>query len=182
MVDDNTPLLIGAGQFSERPGTDGYRQLSPTDLAAEAARAACDDALSATALVPHIDAIFAVRTVGDSVPAMMKASAAPFGGPDNVPGAVAARLGATPAVSVYSPACGDEPQKLLGEACERLHAGEFKLALLCGGEAISTTRAARSAGQVLDWNEHVAAPFDDRSTNPVQRSRHMMDHLSLIHI
>ena len=121
----NTPILIGVGEASERIGSPGYRQLSPTDLTAEAAKAACDDALDLASLASGIDAIFAVRTVADSAPAPMRPQRAPFGGPDNVPAAVAQRIGADPRVLVYSPACGDEPQKLLGEACERLHAGEL---------------------------------------------------------
>ena len=37
IVADNTPILIGVGEASERIGSPGYRQLSPTDLTAEAA-------------------------------------------------------------------------------------------------------------------------------------------------
>jgi acetyl-CoA C-acetyltransferase len=176
-IADNTPIIVGVGQVSERLGTPEYRQLSPVDLAAEAAKAACADALSLAALAPKIDAIFAVRTVADSVSPPMRAMMAPFGSPNNTPAAVARRLGAQPALMVYSPACGDEPQKLLGEACERLHTGEFKLALLCGGEAISTQRAAKAAKEMLDWAEQHDAPLQDRSEgNGSLRTRHMNDH------
>ena len=175
-VADNTPIVIGVGQASERLGTPGYRQLSPVDLAAEAARAACEDAQSSADLASKIDAIFSVRTVADSVAATMRPMMAPFGSPNNTPAGVAKRLGAKPALMVYSPACGDEPQKLLGEACERLNSGEFKLALLCGGEAISTQRAAKAAKKTLDWAEQIDAPLEDRSNSGILRSKHMNEH------
>jgi acetyl-CoA C-acetyltransferase len=174
---DSTPVLVGAGQVSERPGTPGYRRLSPTDLAAAAARAACDDALDLATLAPHIDALFAVRTMADSQPAPLRPQHAPFGGPDKVPRAVARRLGINPALCVYSLVCGAEPQRLVGEACERLARGELQMVLLTGGEAISTTRAARAAGEMLDWHESDEGPVEDRRGNiGVLRTRHMNDH------
>lgn len=180
-VPDNTPVLVGVGQASERPGEPGYRGLSPTDLTAEAARAAMADAQSNAELVRQIDTLYAVRTMADSMPAAMRSAFNPFGGPDNVPGAVAQRLGATPSLCVYSPACGDEPQRLLSEACDRLADGRSKLVLLCGGEAISTIRAARAAEQKFDWNETLGGQVDDR-TSPVRglRSRALMDHQLLM--
>lgn len=174
---DSTPILVGAGQASERPGTPGYRGRSPTDLAADAARAACDDALGLAALAPHIDALYAVRTMADSQPAPLRPQHAPFGGPDNVPAAVARRLGLQPQRLVYSLVCGAEPQRLVAEACERLSTGELHMVLLTGGEAISTTRTARAAGQAPDWRESDDRPFEDRRANiGVLRTRHMTDH------
>ena len=176
-VPDNTPILIGVGQASERPDSPGYAQRSPTDLAADAARAACADALSLAALAPLIDAVYAVRTMADSLPEPQRAPHAPFGGPDNVPRAVARRIGANPLRAVYSPSCGDEPQRLVGEACARLATGELGLVLLCGGEAISTTRLAKSNGLSLDWAEQVPGELDDRRGNiGVLRTPHMLDH------
>lgn len=176
-IPDNTPILIGAGQASERLGAPGYAQRSPTDITAAAARAACDDALSLAQLAPHIDALYAVRTMADSLSAHLRPQHAPFGGPDNVPRAVAARIGARPQLAVYSPACGDEPQRLVGEACERLATGEFRLVLLCGGEAISTARAAKAAGEKLIWSEAIAGDKDDRRGNiGALRTRHMNEH------
>jgi len=172
-----TPILIGVGQASERLDDPDYRKLSPADLAAEAARAACVDALSLEALASEIDAIYVVRTVADSVPAPMRPQRAPFGSPNNTPAAVAARIGAAPKLAVYSPACGDEPQKLLGEACERLHAGELQMVLLCGAEAASTQRAAQAAGDKLDWAEQYDMPLEDRHWNVGgMRTKHMNDH------
>ena len=183
---DSTPVLVGAGQVSERPGEPGYRALSPTELTAAAARAALRDALpqhadAVAALAPRIDALYAVRTMADSLASpALRAQAAPFGGPDNVPGAVARRLGAAPRLAVYSPACGDEPQRLVGEACERLARGASQWVLLCGGEAISTTRAALAQGQALDWRESDDLPFENRDHNVgVLRTPYMSAHQML---
>lgn len=175
-VDDSTPILIGVGQVSDHPDSPAYRQLSPADLAAEAAKNACEDALSLALLAGRIDAIYSIRTVADSTPSHLRARNFPFGSPDNMPAAIAARLGAEPRLGVYSPACGDAPQKLVGEICERLHAGEFRLALLCGGEAASTMRAAKSAEVGLDWCEHHQVTLDDRHWNAGSiRSKHMTE-------
>lgn len=175
-LDSNTPILVGAGQLTERLDDPGYRQLSPTDLAAEAARLAFADAGLAQERMGQVDAIFAVRTVADSVPAPMRPVRAPFGTPANVPAAIAARIGATPGTLVYSPACGDEPQKLVGEICERLHAGELRLALLCGGEAESTQRAVQAAGKTLDWSEPSDVTCEDRRGSLILRTKHMAEH------
>lgn len=175
-VSDQTPIVIGVGQVSERLDDADYHQWSPTDLAAQAAKIACADALSVEQLAGKIDAIYAIRTVADSTPAPLRPQRAPFGSPNNVPAAVAERLGAQPSVAVYSPACGDEPQKMVGEICERLHAGEFRLALLCGGEAASTQRAAQANKQTLSWAEEHGQSLDDRHWNVgAMRTKHMND-------
>ncbi|HEX8594966.1 MAG TPA: enoyl-CoA hydratase-related protein [Pseudomonas sp.] len=175
-IQDCTPVLIGVGQYSERLDDAKYRQLSPADLAAEAARLACADAKGAVDVASHIDAVYAIRTVADSAPAPMRHLRAPFGSPNNVPAAVANRLGVKPTTCVYSPACGDEPQKLLSEICERLHAGELRLALLCGAEAASTQRAAQAAKQTLDWAEEYPGELDDRHWNVgAMRTKYMND-------
>jgi acetyl-CoA C-acetyltransferase len=176
-VPDSTPILIGAGQASERPGTPGYQRLSPTDLAAAAARAAIDDALGSAGARPPVDTLVAVRTMADSQPAALRAAQAPFGGPDKVPRAVARRLGINPALCIYSAVCGSEPQRLVGEACERLARGDSRLVLLCGGEAISTMRAALAAGERLDWDEHDDGAMEDRSAGiGTLRTPHMGAH------
>ena len=41
---DNTPVIIGAGQVSERIGDAVYRERSPLDLAGDALAAALADA------------------------------------------------------------------------------------------------------------------------------------------
>lgn len=177
-VSDDTPIIVGVGQVSDKRGQSGYQAYSPVELAAESARLACEDALSA-ALASDIDVVVAVRTTADSRPASMRAAAAPFGWADNMPGAISRRLGAERASGVYSPACGDEPQKLVAELCERLHAGEHRLVVICGAEATSTLRGAQAAGESHDWSETVDRPLEDRGpqtegTRSEDMTRHKM--------
>ena len=97
-MDDNTPVIIGVGEASERIDAANYQALSPADLAGRAAAAALDDALGVTTLAPHIRVLAAIRQFEVSGPRAV----APFGKADNFPRAVGRRIGADPAC----PACG----------------------------------------------------------------------------
>jgi len=69
-LDPRTPVLVGAGQASERLDEPGYRRRSPADLAADAARAALADAGAAPAAVAGaIDTVAGVRQFEISHPA-----------------------------------------------------------------------------------------------------------------
>ena len=175
----NTPILVGVGQYNEKIEDTDYRAMWPSDLAAAAARRACEDALGGEAidtLLAQIDAIAGVRLVADSVAPMARKMLVPFGASNNFPRSVAKRLGANPAYAAYSPACGDEPQKLVTEFCEKIYAGSVKMALLFGAEAASTQRNAQANKQTLDWHETVDGQLDDRAEKPVLRTRHMAQH------
>jgi len=158
---DNTPILVGAGQYTDHTDAPNYAALSPQSLAARALERAIFDAGIGSAR-QSVDALVAVRTVADSLPSEQYPLVAPFGGPDNFPRAVARQAGCDPHTAIYSIACGDEPQLLVGEMAERIAAGEFKLVALCGAEAAATTRLAQRQGQVLDWSEAVGGQCDDR--------------------
>jgi acetyl-CoA C-acetyltransferase len=157
---NDIPILVGVGQVTEH-GT-AYGGLAPQALAAEAARRALADSGRPEALQAQLDVLAAVRTTGDSMPESLRPFVAPFGGPDNFPGAVARRLACDPARLIYSPACGDEPQKLTTEFCGELAAGRCRAVLLVGAEAVATQRQAQAAGQTLDWNETVGGDVEDR--------------------
>jgi acetyl-CoA C-acetyltransferase len=157
-----TPIIVGVGQFTDRLEDAVFRALSPSDLAAEAARAALENCGAPDAMRAYIDAIAAVRSMADSLPNAFRTSAAPFGCSSNPPRSVATRIGCDPRLAVYSLACGDEPQKLVGEFAARIAAGECRAALLVGSEAIGTQRKLQAAGQQRDWNESVAGTLEDR--------------------
>lgn len=181
MIPDNTPILVGVGQVCEQLDSADYRGLSPTELAAEASRRACEDAGAAEGdLVTLIDAMAAVRTVADSVSPIARKALVPFGSTNNFPRSVAQKLGMAPSLAVYSPACGDEPQKLIGEFADRIHQGEFQMVLLCGAEAASTQRHAQIKKETLDWSEAVEGQLEDRAADAgVLRTRHMALHKML---
>ncbi len=156
--DGSIPVIIGAGQVTLPVPEDITRAPSHADIAAEASRLALRDASPDRDIGMHVDTVVAVRTFADSFPAW----GSPFGGPDNVPGAVAARLGIRPERCIYEIVGGQSPQKLVGEFFQRLHAGECRVVLIAGGEAIANSRAAQKRKAVLDWSESSDLPLEDR--------------------
>lgn len=160
-ADDRTPLIVGVGQHTDHLHGSNYAALSPQALAARASAAALADT-GCPELVGHLEVIAAVRTVADSVTELQREQLAPFGGPDNFPRAVAARIGANPRLAIYSVACGDEPQVLVAEMSLRIRSGEFDAVLLCGAEAAATTRKAQREGRRIDWSEPVGGQCEDR--------------------
>jgi acetyl-CoA C-acetyltransferase len=157
-VDDNTPVIIGVGEASERIDAPDYEALSPADLAGRAAAAALQDAGGAEALAPHIELIAAIRQFEVSGPRAV----APFGKADNFPRAVAKRIGADPARAILEPVGGQGPQHLVNELAQLIGAGQLDLALICGAEAISTVRHLTSRGESRDWSETVGGELEDR--------------------
>jgi acetyl-CoA C-acetyltransferase len=157
-LDDLTPVIIGVGEASERIDAPDYAALSPVALAAQASLAALDDALSRAALAPHLDTIAAVRQFEVSI----AGAVATFGRADNVPRAVARRIGATPERAILEPVGGQGPQHLVNELCGRIARGEIGLALICGAEAISTVRHLTGRGETRDWAQDIGGQFEDR--------------------
>ena len=104
-IADNTPILVGAGQFTEHLQPDIDNPLSaPVELAARAAQAALDSA-GGNISGGDIEAIATIRLFSDSAPAW----ACPFGRSDNPPASIARRIGARPNWNIYSNAGGDQP-------------------------------------------------------------------------
>jgi acetyl-CoA C-acetyltransferase len=163
MSQDNTPIIVGVGQFTDRLDTPAYRGLSNVDLAAEAGRRALADAGGSgsradDSFASHIDAIGTMRTFEDSVPRY----ATPFGKSNNFPNSVAKRLGIAPKVAVWASVGGETPQTLLSEFFERLAEGELQMGLIVGAEAISTAKHLVAQQKTVDWSESIDAPVDDR--------------------
>ncbi len=158
MLDPSTPIIVGVGQITEKIERPDYRGLSNVELAAEAARRACADALGLEQLAARIDAIGALRTFEHTTPQY----ATPFGKSNNFPHSIARRLGVTPRTAIWAKVGGDSPQNLVSEFCEKIAAGALNMALLCGSEAISTAKHLVAEKKVVDWGESIDAPVDDR--------------------
>jgi acetyl-CoA C-acetyltransferase len=158
MSTDLTPVIVGVGQFAERLNADHYQGLSAVEIAVEASRAALADALSPDALAAEVDYIGTTRTFEDSVPHL----AFPFGKSNNFPRSICRRLGIDPAWAVWEEMGGDTPQRLVSEACEKIAAGAYRMALLTGAEAISTARHLQKQGVSVDWSETVDGQVEDR--------------------
>lgn len=160
---DNTPVIVGVGQVTEHLDDPNFTGHSPCALAALATEQALQGAANSAAWREQIDSIAFIRTFGDSVPESLKALLAPFGGSDNPPRSVAARIQCAPRHAILSKACGDEPQRLVAELCRQVASGEVRAGVVCGAEAIATQRAIQQTGSPPpDWNESPGGDLDDR--------------------
>ncbi len=161
-MDDNTPVIIGVGQYSERIGEKAYRALSPMDLAGEAARAAIADCQAvgreSCAVAGAIDTVAAIRQFEISHPG----ARAPFGSSSNPPRSIAQRVGADPQRAILEIVGGQGPQKLVGELAAQIAAGESSCCMIAGSEAISTMLTLLKVGRQADWSEAPEGQLEDR--------------------
>jgi acetyl-CoA C-acetyltransferase len=133
-LDPRTPVIVGAGQVTQRVEPDEGRE--PVDLIADAARAAAEDA-KAPGLLAEVQS---VRTV--SLLSWRYTN----------PGAlVAERIGATPRESAVSTMGGNSPQTLVNTTSLAILRGDLDVALLGGAEAWRTRMSLRKRGAKPDW-------------------------------
>lgn len=157
--DQNTPVLVGVGQASDRIDDPGYRRLSAVGLAAAAAaEALADSGADPAAVAAEIDTVAGVRQFEISTPL----ARAPLGRSDNYPRSVANAVGATPARAILEVAGGQAPQHLITELAAAIAAGSSQVALVFGSEAISTARHLASAQDRPDFTEHADGDLEDR--------------------
>lgn len=159
-ISNNTPVIIGVGQVSERVGEDGYAELSPMDLAGAALKAAIADARASGNLAGAIDTVAAIRQFEISATRY----SAPFGHSTNTPRSIARRAGADPERAILEVVGGQGPQKLVGEFAADIAAGRSKVAAIAGSEAISTMRSLLARGEKRDWSEDQPGTLEDRGT------------------
>lgn len=158
MIADNTPVVIGVGQYSEAPGKPGYAALSYMDLGGRALAAAIADSGASGDVAGAIDTLAAIRAFEMSRPGREP----PFGAPDNVPRALAKRVGANPARAILTTTGGQTNQQLVGEFAWAIAAGESRCAVIVGSEAISTVLALTAKGEKPDWSEAIGGDFEDQ--------------------
>ncbi|WP_320670287.1 acetyl-CoA acetyltransferase [Patulibacter defluvii] len=134
-VDPRTPVLVGTGQVTHRPGAD---PTSPLDLMVEAARrAAADAGPGGDALLAGVESVAVVDV---------------FSWPIPDPGTlVATELGLSPRETVRSVIGGNGPIALLGDLASRIADGQLDRALLVGGEVVSVFRSAMASGGQTGW-------------------------------
>ncbi|HLI65456.1 MAG TPA: acetyl-CoA acetyltransferase [Caulobacteraceae bacterium] len=148
---DDSPVLIGAGQFTYRGAAD----VSPSPLKmllTAAERAAADAGLGADALA-KLDAI---AVCGFTIDAGGAIARAPFPRLTNPPLALAKALGADPCYAPYTHMGGNTPQQLINALCARVAGGEPSFALAVGVEFLGSLRKRLAAN----------ASFDDYETDP----------------
>ncbi len=157
-IADNTPVIVGVGQYSERVGETGYEALSYMDLGGRALAAAIEDSGAGGSVADALDTLAAIRAFEMSRPDR----APPFGGSDNIPRSFAKRVGADPARAILSTTGGQYNQKLVGEFAADIAAGRSECAAIVGSEAISTVLALSAKGEKPDWSETVGGECEDR--------------------
>ncbi|EGD56853.1 acetyl-CoA acetyltransferase [Gordonia neofelifaecis] len=158
-LDPSTPVIVGVGQAAERIDDADYAALGEADLAARAVAAAFADAGAETGAPPaSIDVAVAVRSFEKSSPA----SHSPFGRPDNMPRAVAARTGMDPRRAVEAVTGGQSPQHLVNEFGAEIAAGRCEAVVLFGAEIMSTVRHAQKNGTTTDFSESIGGQLEDR--------------------
>ena len=133
-MEDRTPVLIGAGQFSWRGGAADAP--SPLRLAAKiATEAAAKDAGLPMSALAGLDT---VAVVGFAVDAEGALAQLPIPRLTNPPAALAKALGATPHWAPYTQMGGNSSQHLINTVCELIAAGEAAFALAVGGEFLGS--------------------------------------------
>jgi acetyl-CoA C-acetyltransferase len=136
MSDDRTPVLIGAGQLTQRDGDPAQAQ-EPLAMMVEVAQRAAVDAGATAWLLERLDTVAVANILSWH-----------YG---NAPGLLAERLGAHPAQQIYTTVGGNTPQFLINHIAAQIAAGRARCALIAGAEAVRTLLRARRAGVELHW-------------------------------
>lgn len=173
-MDERTPVLIGAGQFTYRG--DPASSPSPTTLLKIAAeRAAADAGIGAEGLA----AIDTLAVVGFTIDAPgSKRGMIPHS--TNPPALLSKMIGAAPRWSVYSEMGGNTPQYLINMLAERIAKGEAELALTVGCEFLGSAMKRMGKGLSFDdWkaveDETLETPTrvgDPRAGNTPYEAKH----------
>ena len=169
---DDTPVIVGVGQHVERDPADST--LSPVALAAVACGKALADSGRGAALADVVDTVAAIRFFEHSTKGG-KMVAHPFGCSDNVPRAIARRVGIVPRRAIYADVGGQTPQRLVNRFCAEIQRGETRAVLLGGAEAIATIKHAARTGRAFDWREEVGGDCideweTDKLSTPYERA------------
>jgi acetyl-CoA C-acetyltransferase len=150
------PVLVGCGQLTQRE-PDPKLALSPLDLAAQVCRLAALDAGPEARIIEAIDTLVMIRSFSDT----SWRFACPFGQYRNPPKSLANRLRASAAQRlIYTQPGGNMPQWSINRLSEMITRGEVGMALIAGGEALATQKAAQRAGLQLDWSEDPGGSFE----------------------
>jgi len=135
-LDDPTPVLVGAAQRTQK-GVDPAQAQGPLELMEACAREIAEASGGGRRLLAAIDRLAVVDVLGWRC--------------RNAPQLLAERLGARPRESVQTVVGGNMPQRFLNETARRIAAGECRVALIAGAEAIYSLRRARRGGVTLGW-------------------------------
>ena len=133
-IDPRTPVLVGAGQISQRAASVAEAR-TPVQLMADAVRAATTDA--GLGALTRVDSLRVVQLLS-----WRYRDPARF---------VAAELGVEVGERVYTTPGGNTPQMLVNATALEIQRGDIDLAVLTGGETWRTRMRARKSGAELPW-------------------------------
>ncbi len=155
-VDPCTPVVVGAGQFSERCGDPEYSELTPIDLATNAVRRAIEDTgCRIRELTTRIDTAIGIRSYADSIPSQTSHAG-------NYPRSVCDRVGADPERAILGTVGGHTPQRMLTELAGDIAAGRSHVGVLFGSEAVATQRYLAAQSRPAVFGEHRDGQLEDR--------------------
>ena len=149
-MDERTPVLIGAGQFTYRG--DPGQSPSPTNMLKIAAeRAAADAGIGARGLAALDSIVVAPSAIAQ--PGASRSRGAPFS--SNAPAQLATLVGASPRWAALSAMGGNSSQYIINGLAERISHGETDLGLAVGCEVLGSV--AKRMAKDLGFEDWIAA-------------------------
>ncbi len=158
-MNNKTPILVGSAQYVDRHSVNP-KSMSPTDISSHVSQMALLDASISDEFKQTVDVLISARLFEDSVKGTPMWPN-PFGGPDNVPGAIARRIGLNPRRLIYAEVGGETPQRVVNQMAEQIFSGDVRSVVFTGSEALATIRSAQKKGLEFDWTEEVGGNFED---------------------
>lgn len=152
-VRDDTPVLIGAGQFTYRGKAENSP--SPLELLKTAAEKAVLDAGLEGSVIADLDALAVVAFSIDAPGGLSKLPLPRLADP---PASLARAFGAAPTWSVYTETGGNSPQQVVNIICERIAQGESDLALVAGAEFLGSLMKRMKGGLGFEgWGNDITS-------------------------
>lgn len=148
-VNDNTPILVGNSQLTDKRGIDGFNYLEILQKVSKEAILDCDAKIN---LKEHIDTVAVIRFVADT-PHRDSATSNLWGYP-NMPRSLSNALALNAQNEIYTTTGGNSPQIALNELANRIKDNQIECALLAGGEALDTFVGRLKEGLEVNWEDN----------------------------
>ena len=147
-VNDNTPVLVGNSQLTDKRGINGFNYL---EILKEVSEEAILDCGASMQLNKHIDTVAVIRFVADT-PHRDSATSNLWGYP-NMPRSLSNSLNIHAQNEIYTTTGGNSPQLALNELATRIKDDQIECALLAGGEALDTFVGRLKQGLEVNWSD-----------------------------
>ena len=147
-VNDNTPILVGCGQLTDKRGIDGFNYL---EILREVSKLALEDCEARIKINEHVDTVAVIRFVADTP--NRDSATSNFWGYPNMPRSLSNSLGLSAKNEIYTTTGGNSPQIALNELANRIKDNQIDCALLAGGEALDTFVSRLKEGLEVNWRD-----------------------------